>query len=262
MKFVPLHPPGQWCLHEAVDEVIEKSGGRGRTFIEVGVGAGALSRPLCDRGYEGLGVEFSDQATAIARRTMADHVAAGRYALIADDIFNVHPDSRRYSLGLSMMVMEHVENDVGFVCRLAQFLEPGGLVIVAVPGRRDRWGIEDETVGHLRRYDRSDLERVLTAAGLQDVQVWSVAVPVANLLFRAGNLLVRASGETRKTQLSKVDQTKTSGIREIPWKTVFPSWFRFVLNRTTLYPLFVLQRLFYRTNLGLTMVAFGRKPGL
>jgi hypothetical protein len=193
---------------------------------------------------------------------MADHVAAGRYSLITDDIFNVQPDGRRYSLGLSIMVMEHVDNDVGFVCRLAEFLEPGGLMIIAVPGRRDRWGIEDETVGHLRRYDRSDLERVLAHAGLQDVQVWSVAVPVANLLFRAGNLLLRVSGETRKTQLSKIDQTKTSGIREIPWKTVFPSWFTFVLNRTTLYPLFVLQRLFYRTDLGLTMVGFGRKPEL
>lgn len=222
MTFVPLHPPGQWCLHEAVYEVINKSGGCGRTFIEVGVGAGALSRPLCDRGYQGLGVEFSDQATAIARRAMADHVAAGRYALIADDIFNVHPDTRRYSLGLSMMVMEHVENDVGFVCRLAQFLEPGGLVIIAVPGRRDRWGIEDETVGHLRRYDRPDLERVLTKAGLQDVHVWSVAVPVANLLFRAGNLLVRVSGETRKGQLSKIDQTKTSGIRRFLGRRCFP----------------------------------------
>lgn len=262
MKFVPLHPPGQWCLHQAIDDVIEKCGGSGRTFIEVGVGAGALSRPLCDRGYEGLGVEFSDQAAAIAQRTMAHHVAAGRYSLITDDIFNVQPDGRRYSLGLSIMVMEHIDNDAAFACRLVEFLEPGGLMIIAVPGRRDRWGIEDETVGHLRRYDRADLKRVLTDAGLQEVQVWSVAVPVANLLFRAGNLLLRVSGETSKTQLSKIDQTKTSGIREIPGKTVFPSWFRLVLNPTTLYPLFVLQRLFYRTDLGLTILGFGRKPEL
>jgi hypothetical protein len=62
-----------------------------------------------------------------------------------------------------------------------------------------------------------------------------------------------------RRQLSKIDQTKMSGIREIPLKTVFPSWFSIVLNRTALYPLLVMQRLFYRTNLGLTMVAFGRR---
>jgi hypothetical protein len=101
---------------------------------------------------------------------------------------------------------------------------------------------------------------VLLEAGLTDVTVWSVAVPVANLLFRLGNLTIRRSTEVTKRELSKIDQTKTSGIREIPFKTVFPAWFKMVLNRTTLYPLFVLQRRFYATNLGLTMVAFGRKP--
>jgi len=258
MKFVRLLPPGQWCLHEAVYEVIDRFNHRGKTFIEVGVGAGVLSRPLCDRGYEGLGIEFSDEAATMARREMANHVDAGRYRLITDDIFNVQPRQRRYAIGLSLMVIEHIDDDERFVRRIADFLEPGGLLIVAAPGRRDRWGIEDETVGHFRRYDRSDLERVMLRSGLLDVQVWSVAVPVANLLFRAGNLLLRLGGESRKTQLSKIDQTKTSGIREIPWKTVFPSWAKFLLNRTTLYPLFVVQRLFYRTNLGLTMVAFGR----
>jgi len=259
MKFVPIAPPGQWCCYEAIYDVIDTWAGGGRTFIEVGVGAGVLSRRLCDRGYEGLGIEFSEEATAIAQHAMADHVTAGRYRLIEDDLFNVQPDGRRYSLGLSMLVMEHVADDVAFLRRIAAFVEPGGLVVVAVPGRREYWGIEDETVGHLRRYDRADLERVLTEAGLKDVQVWSVAVPVANLLYHAGNVLVKRSGETRKTQLPKVDQTKASGIREIPFKTVFPSWFKLLLNRTTLFPLFVLQRLFYRTNLGVTMVAFGRK---
>lgn len=258
MKFVRIDPPGQWCFYEAVNEAIARCGGR--SFFEVGVGAGVLSRPLCDKGYVGLGVDFSAEAAAMAREVMAPHVRAGRYRLIEDDLFNLTPGETRYALGLSMMVMEHVADDVGFVRRMAAFVEPGGHVILGVPGRRDRWSVEDETVGHLRRYERDDLARVLTDAGLVDVTVWSVAVPLANLLFRVGNLLVRASGETKKTALPLEEQTKSSGIREIPFKTVFPSWFTLLLNRRTLYPLFVLQRLFYGTNLGLTLVAFGRKP--
>jgi 16S rRNA A1518/A1519 N6-dimethyltransferase RsmA/KsgA/DIM1 with predicted DNA glycosylase/AP lyase activity len=85
MKFVPIDPPGQWCYYEAIYEVINKWGGGARTFIEVGVGAGVLSRQLCDRGYEGLGIEFSEEATALAQQAMADHLAAGRYHLIEDD---------------------------------------------------------------------------------------------------------------------------------------------------------------------------------
>ena len=258
MTLVRIDPPGQWCSYEAVFDAIKKCGGH--SFIEVGVGAGMLSRPLCDRGFTGLGVDFAPEAVRLARQNMADHIESGRYTVVEEDIVHMRPHGERYSLGVSMMVMEHVADDVGFVRRIADFIEPGGHAIIAVPGRRDRWGIEDETVGHLRRYDRTDLERVLREAGLTDVTVWSVAVPVANLLFRLGNLTIRRSSEVAKMRLSKVDQTKTSGIREIPFKTVFPEWFTLFLNRKTLYPLFVLQRLFYSTNLGLTMVGFGRKP--
>jgi hypothetical protein len=101
---------------------------------------------------------------------------------------------------------------------------------------------------------------VLEAGGLQDVQVWSVAVPTANFLFRFSDWLVRHSPETKKVSLSQREQTETSGIREIPWKTVFPSWVRIILNKYTLYPLFVIQRLFYRSGLGVTMLGFGRVP--
>jgi len=154
--------------------------------------------------------------------------------------------------------MEHVTNHVGFVKRIVDFIKPGGHVIVGVPGRRDRWGIEDETVGHLRRYDRGDLKETLVSAGLSDVTVWSVAVPTANLLFHFGNFFIRNSSEVDKVKQSAREQTETSGVREIPWKTVFPSSFKLILNRTTLYPLFVLQRLFYNSNLGLTMIACGK----
>jgi 2-polyprenyl-3-methyl-5-hydroxy-6-metoxy-1,4-benzoquinol methylase len=261
MKFVRIDPPGQWCYHEAVYEALARcDGGKAKTFIEVGIGAGVLSRPLCDRGYSGLGVDFSPEAIAKARHLMAEHVKSGRYRLVESDIFDLQTGAERFSVGLSMMVMEHVADDVGFVRRIADFVEPGGQVILAVPGRQDRWGIEDETVGHLRRYDRAGLERVLAEAGLRDIAVWSVAVPLANVLFRLSNLMVRLGGEARKTRLSKVEQTKTSSVREIPFKTIFPSWFTLFLNRRTLYPMFVLQRMFYRTNLGLTMLASGTKP--
>jgi SAM-dependent methyltransferase len=258
VKFVRIDPPGQWCYKQALDEVLAQCGGQ--TFVEVGCGAGLLSGPLCERGLTGRGFDFSQSALAQARQNLAASIQAGRYELVHGDIFDATPDGARFDLGLSTMVMEHVADDVGFVRKIAEFVRPGGHLVIGVPGRRDRWGIEDETVGHLRRYDRSDLEDVLTRAGLENVQVWSIGVPVANLLFRLSNLMVRRSGEVEKKALSLREQTETSGIREIPFKTVFPSFFRLFLNRVTLAPCFLVQRWFYRTNLGLTMIAFGRKP--
>jgi len=256
MKLVKIDPPGSWCQYEAVLEMIDHVGGK--TFLEVGCGPGSLSSRLCANGWQGVGIDFSPTAIAEAKINLDEYIQDGRYRLIHGDIFDVDLGEEKFDVGLSMMVMEHVTNHVGFVKRIVDFIKPGGHVIVGVPGRRDRWGIEDETVGHLRRYDRVDLKETLVSAGLSDVTVWSVAVPTANLLFHFGNFFIRNSSEVDKVKQSAREQTETSGVREIPWKTVFPSSFKLILNRTTLYPLFVLQRLFYNSNLGLTMIACGK----
>ena len=159
------------------------------------------------------------------------------------------------------MVMEHVEDDAGFLQKIKQYVKPGGHIILGVPGRRDRWSLEDESVGHIRRYDRGDLDAVLRKANLEQVSVWSVGVPTINMLFNVSLWMVARSGETAKMGQSQREQTETSGIRDIPWKTVFPSWVRIILNRTTLYPLFVIQRIFWRgSGLGVVMMGMARVP--
>ena len=256
MKLVKIDPPGSWCHYEAVMEMIHTTGGK--TFLEVGCGPGDLSLKLCRQGWRGLGIDFSAQAIEQARVNLSECIERGQIRLSASDIFDLDSKGEKFDVGLSMMVMEHVEDHVGFLRKIKEYIVPGGHVIVAVPGRRDRWGVEDETVGHLRRYDRNDLKQTLQSAGLTDVTVWSVAVPTANLLFHLSNFFVRNSSEMDKLNQSARAQTETSGVREIPWKTVFPPSFKLILNRITLYPLFVIQRLFYGSNLGLTMIARGK----
>ncbi len=257
MKLARLDPPGLWCSHQAVCDVIARCGGR--TFLEVGCGAGRLSRWLCERGLTGRAVDVSTAAIAEARDHLADFIGRGTVEVDQLDVLT-DDDARQYDIVLSLMVMEHLEDDLAFARRLAAHVAPGGHLVIGVPGRRDRWSIEDETVGHWRRYERDDLVRVLECAGLRKVTVWSVAVPVANALFHIGNLLLRLSGEgSKKRTHSRQAQTEHSGIREIPLKTMFPPAFRYVLNRYTMTPLFVLQRLFYGTNRGLTLIGFGER---
>lgn len=257
MKFVRIDPPGQWCTHQAVKDAIARCGGR--TFLEVGCGAGRLSRLLCERGLTGRGVDVSGAAIDEARDELRPFIDSGRFQVGRADIFDIGDNGDAYDLALSVMVMEHVQDDLGFVTRMAHAVKPGGHLIIGVPGRPDLWGIEDETVGHVRRYDPQTLAGVLTRAGLRNVEVWSVAVPVANLLFRLGNAMIRLSGEARKKALPPQAQTEESGIRRIPFKTVFPPAFRLLLNEYTMAPLFALQRLFYGSALGLTLIGFGEK---
>jgi hypothetical protein len=194
----------------------------------------------------------------VARNDLREAIAAGRYELVEADVTREDVNLPPVDIALAYMVIEHVKDDVGFVRRLATMTHRGGYVVVAAPGCRDRWCLEDETVGHLRRYDRSDLLEVMRRADLKDSKVWSVAVPICNLLFRLGNRLIEHSGEMGKSELGSREQTETSGLQEIPWKTHFPPWVRAVLNPVVLWPFLVLQRAFYDTDLGVTVLGRGR----
>lgn len=257
MRFILIDPPGTWLQNEALFDLLRRHR-PGPRFLEIGCGAGQLSKELVRRGYRGVGLDVSPEAVARARQNLAPMIAAERYELHEGTLETLPPEGP-FDFALCMLVIEHIPDDVAFVAAIAERVRPGGLVIVAVPGRKDHWCLEDETVGHLRRYETGDVRNTLARAGLEPLDVWSVSVPVANILFRLGNrLIAQSQSETRKVHLDKQVQTLGSGIREVPFKTTFPPLFRLVLNRFTLYPFFLLQRVFYRTRLGVTLIGAGR----
>lgn len=259
MKLVRIDPPGSWCNYQAVFELLEPCGAK--SFVDVGCGKGDLSIRLCKKGMKGIGIDFSLLAIEECKSTMDKYINSGNYQLVFGDVMQLQEKNIQQDVALSLMVMEHIVEDVDFIKNIKTIIKPGGHIIVAVPGRMDKWGPEDDTVGHVKRYENYELKQTLQDAGLINVEVWSVAVPIANWLFNLSNFLIRKSGELNKVQsMTMEEQTKTSGVRDIPFKTVFPSWFRLILNKYTLWPLFFIQRFFYKTNLGLTMVARGQVP--
>jgi SAM-dependent methyltransferase len=254
-----MDPPGTYCHRAALLDFIRPL--KLERFVEIGVGDGSVSKLLLQRGLRGIGIERSAPALDLARAALNAEILSGRYELIQGDLFDIDPEAcPKADLSLALMVMEHVSDDVGFLRALMALVRPGGYVLISVPGRRDRWSFEDETVGHLRRYERPDLTATLQRAGAQDITVRSVSVPVANLLHGVSTLLLERAGEDRKRALSANEQTDTSGVREIPYKTMFPGWCRLILNPVTLYPFFVFQRMFYSSSLGLELMALSRSP--
>jgi len=254
---IPLDPPGTWCLYAALAQMIRPL--QGRRFLEVGCGSGGVAEQLCRQGWRGLGIDRSPLAVEQAGARLASYVQRGEFTAHCGDILGMEPPSASMDLALSLLVLEHVEDETTFVRRMAAWVRPGGAIVVGVPARADCWGIEDETAGHLRRYDRRGLAQVLTATGLEPGPIWSIGVPVVNLLFRVSNLLVKRH-ESSLLVLSKAERTERSGTRAVPYKTVFPSWFRAILNPVALQPLFWLQRLFYETERGLVLLALARVP--
>lgn len=78
-------------------------------------------------------------------------------------------------------VLEHIEDDIAALSAWVRWLEPGGIVVLSVPAYADRFGPWDVAVGHFRRYERSQLAAVMTAAGLEEVEIEPWGFPLGLL---------------------------------------------------------------------------------
>ena len=64
-------------------------------------------------------------------------------------------------------VLEHIEDDVGTLRRLADLLAPAGTLLLLVPAHQLLFGPIDTAFGHYRRYGKTELDAKVHAAGLR-----------------------------------------------------------------------------------------------
>lgn len=222
-------------------------------FIEIGPGRGEISRLLLGQGWTGTAYELNPDTVDFLNKRFSAEIEAGRYRVINKD-WLVDNIDHRYELIISCMVMEHFdsENERKFLRHAAEWLQPDGILACFVPGSPDHWGIEDEIAGHFRRYSRESIVDTLTSENWQTQHLAGLTYPISNLLLPLSNWLVRRN-ESRKLKLSNLERTKQSGFRKVAMKTHFPAVFALLLNRFSIYPLHILQKLFSKSKNALVL---------
>jgi 2-polyprenyl-3-methyl-5-hydroxy-6-metoxy-1,4-benzoquinol methylase len=84
-------------------------------------------------------------------------------------------------------VLEHIQDDEGFLRQVSELLAPGGRLYLTTPAYQALWSTEDQFAGHYRRYTLAALRKKLAAVGLQ-VEFASyifLFLPLPVLLLRA-----------------------------------------------------------------------------
>jgi 2-polyprenyl-3-methyl-5-hydroxy-6-metoxy-1,4-benzoquinol methylase len=182
----------------------------GETFLEVGAGNLKMSIALLSKFGRGTSVEPASGATAIHASLSAD--ALSRLTLVTDELSSV---DRRQTVDcvVSCEVMEHVEDDHGFLDELRSFLGPGGQLIISVPAKQRYWSVHDEMVGHLRRYEREPLVELIEAHGFEVEEVAAYGFPFINLLWLARVVHGRRQ-VAEKSSMSNHERTEASGIAQ------------------------------------------------
>jgi 2-polyprenyl-3-methyl-5-hydroxy-6-metoxy-1,4-benzoquinol methylase len=134
--------------------------------LEVGSAKGYMLALLAELGWEATGVELSEYAAAVARRSFGVEVFAGTLARFREE------DGRRFGVVLAQDVLEHVPDPPAFLAGLAESLLPGGWLVVDtpnlgyrhVPALGDRW--RGFNPFHIYLFDQHTLRRSLERAGL------------------------------------------------------------------------------------------------
>lgn len=196
----------------------------GRT-LEVGCGSGALLYELAELGFSGVGVETSPAARAVATQVLAAQPAVAV-------VESLPASSEPFDYLLAFEVLEHLEHDRPHLSQWVARLGSGGRCLLSVPAHSARWNVTDILAGHFRRYDRRELEALVTGAGLSIDRIETYGFPASWLIERTRFLVrwseLRARGIDPST-IAKGDAERTgrSGVERELESRLFPlygSW--------------------------------------
>ena len=139
-------------------------------ILDIGSGGGTLSFYLGSLGYKVIAVEASKTAIEIAKESL-------RILKLEDNIqfFQSRIEdfecAGNFDLILCLEVIEHCFDDKKVLLKIYNYLRRGGVLILSTPLRNAplvKLGLIskfDKEVGHLRRYDKSEIFTKLKMAG-------------------------------------------------------------------------------------------------
>jgi SAM-dependent methyltransferase len=138
----------------------------GSRVLEIGCGAGNLTRHLLDRDLV-VGVDISAQNVDAVRNRYAEY--SNLHVVVADAADRSILDLRHHQFDtiISLNVLEHIEEDVRALGFARQLLTPGGRLILIVPAHQRLYGTMDTSIGHYRRYSLAGVDSKFAQAGLQ-----------------------------------------------------------------------------------------------
>lgn len=158
-RLLQIEEGSWWFQYRA--EIITKMMGRffhaGTVTADVGGGNGYTSWAAQKKGFKMLLVEPSEQA---CRNAMGRGLKT-----YCGTVLESYPDEGAWSQVTLLDVLEHIEDDRGFLCLLHKKLAMGGYLLITVPAFRCLWSSEDDEAGHFRRYRKKQLARLLKECG-------------------------------------------------------------------------------------------------
>ena len=175
----------------------------GGAFLDIGGGNGYVAR-----GLQALGIDVAliEPGPVGARNAVKRGVRQVVCAALEDVDFQ---PGAVPAAGL-FDVVEHIQDDTGFLRGVHRLLAPGGRLYLTAPAYQWLWSPEDDLAGHYRRYTLGGLCRVAERAGFQVEfpTCFFTFLPLPILLVR---VLPYRIGAVRRGAHARSDHKKLDG---------------------------------------------------
>ena len=223
------------------------------SFLEFGSGLGGMTIALIQRGFYGKCYELSEINRELLRTNLSQYTESIQ---IIDQLS--HLQEEKFDYVFAFEVLEHITNDIDALKEWSSHLKTGGRILISVPAHMKHFDRDDEYVGHIRRYEKSEIIEKFSCIGLHDIHVLSYGFPLGNITRKFNRFIYRDTEKDAGESLHSIDATAHSmkSGRERPRVT---QCFSFLFNDFFLYPFIVLQRAFFHTDLGDGYIVYAKK---
>jgi dolichyl-phosphate beta-glucosyltransferase len=153
---------GHWWFKakgEFFREILSRYDLDGKFILDAGCGTGHNMEFLRSRGFY-VGCDVSPEALQYCRIN-------GVQRLVRGNLHNLGFRSKAFDVVISLDVLEHVADQVSVLAEFKRVLKDDGLLVLAVPAFRFLWSPHDESLSHMRRYDRKDFEALAQDGGFE-----------------------------------------------------------------------------------------------
>lgn len=161
-----LQPPGDWRI------------------LDAGCGTGG-NFPFLERYGTVQGFDYSEEAVLYCR-------LRGRKEVRQASIYELPYPDASFDLVTCLDVIEHLRLDLPALQELRRVLKPDGLLLLTLPAGPHLYSDFDCFAGHLRRYRREEVEKLLSAGGFRAERITCYTFlvhPIIRLYMWRGNLV-------------------------------------------------------------------------
>lgn len=183
--------------------------------LEIGCGRGLVLQYLRAQGLDCWGCEPGAPNVLASIRP---------YVFLEKEFSDLDAQFRQgIDVLLLLDVLEHIEDDVGFLQKMKAGFLSARAVVLTVPARSELWSNYDEYYGHYRRYDRATLTAALDQGGFRVVGqryfFHELYVPMLMAKLLAGRRKTKPNPPTNYTRMFHRLIAATSGL----CSSLFPS---------------------------------------